>query len=181
MGVPPNHVYVQSTFCERLLVLRIVAALMKFEPDYWIELEQNYFERMQQRQQLLRAHGPKVLDAGEGADIACRELMEMVVQFLCIRYPQYFVLKDCKTLENKLLSTITDLEMTHPLHVLFQNVPEDFTIVLRNEKDGYYYLRAGITCSAIEWNISTMKNKSLSEIHARVGNYQEKMAKSMDR
>ncbi|KAG4442858.1 hypothetical protein IFR05_001654 [Cadophora sp. M221] len=157
-------------------------AFGKIDPNYWIELEQNYFERMAERQKLLEEQGPKVLDAGEGdlADMVCRELMEMVVQNICIRYPQYFTLKNKRYLENKLLSTTTDTETVSPLMVLFNNVPEDFAIALRHD-DGYYYLRCGITCSAIAWNISTMKNKSLIEIHGRVGDYKEKMAKSMDR
>lgn len=137
---------------------------------------------MAERLQLLGKHGSKVIDAGEGefAEMACRELMEMVLQNICIRYPQYFSLKENRYLENKLLSITTDIETISPLMVLFKNVPEDFAIALRND-DGYYYLRCGITCSAIGWNISTMKNKSLIQIHARVGDYKEKMAKSMDR
>jgi len=77
--------------------------------------------------------------------------------------------------------TTTDLRSKHPLHVLFDNVPEDFAIILRNEDDGMYYLRAGFICSSIGWTFGTHHNRPLRAIHMEVNDYEEKMAKSMDR
>lgn len=155
---------------------------MKFDPNFWIELEQNYFETMKKRQQLLAKYGTKVLNFTRESEQACRELMEMVVQFLCIRYPQYFQLEAGNTkLHNRLLSTVSDLEATPPLRVVFDNVPEDFAIVVRDDDTGYYHLRAGSICSTLGWNLHTKMNKSLAEIHEPVADFKEKMLKSVDR
>jgi hypothetical protein len=152
------------------------------EPDWWLELENTYTGRMKERAQLLAEHGNSVLQALSGSDLACKELMEMVLQFLCARYPHYFALDATKTVfHNAILGTDTDLKVTSPLHVLFQNIPEDFAIMMRDEKTGKYIFRAGIICSALGWNVGTKIGLHLNEIHAPVPDYKEKMQFSMDR
>lgn len=155
---------------------------MKFEPDFWIELERNYFERLEQRKALLKQHGSNILNYNPGSELACRELMEIVLQNICIRYPNCFSLEESNTVfVNRLLKTRTCLKTTHPLHVLFDNVPEDFAIMQRSEEDGMYYLRAGFICSSIGWTFGTHFNRQLRAIHTEVNDYEEKMSKSMDR
>ena len=108
--------------------------------------------------------------------------MEMVLQFLCARYPHYFSLDATKSVfHNAILASVTDLKETLPLHVLFRNVPEDFAIMMRDEKTGKYIFRAGIICSALGWNVCTKIGLHLNEIHAPVPDYKEKMQFSMDR
>ena len=53
--------------------------------------------------------------------------------------------------------------------------------MLRNPDDGIYYLRAAIICSSLGWAVSTKMGKKLSEIHAPVPDYEDKMKFSMDR
>ena len=108
--------------------------------------------------------------------------METAVQFLCARYPHYFSLSPDKSiLRNGILDSETNISATHPLHVLLDNVPEDFAIMLRDERSGRYVLRAGVICSALGWNLGTKLGKHLADIHAPIPDYKEKMAFSMDR
>ncbi|KAK4444233.1 hypothetical protein QBC34DRAFT_360645 [Podospora aff. communis PSN243] len=156
-------------------------ALMKFEPDWWIELEKNYHKTMAARHELLKEHSSRIFFQGPGADLAVRELMEMLLQFLCQRYPQHFSLSDdCALFHNRLLGTTTDLRATPPLRVIFDNVPEDYAIMLRNEDDGFYYLRAAMACSSVGWHIGMHRDKPLRAIHVPVPDA-DKMAMSMDR
>ncbi|KAL4795614.1 hypothetical protein BDV19DRAFT_388935 [Aspergillus venezuelensis] len=158
-------------------------ALQKYEPDFWVELEQNYFSSLEQRKALLRQHGNKILNYFSDPDstLACRELMEMVLQNLCIRYPKQFSLDEDNTIfVNRLLGTRTDLTRTHPLTVLFDNVPEDFPMMIRDRETGVYHLRAGFICSSIGWTFGTHFGRPLAAIHTEVNDY-DKMARSMDR
>jgi len=108
--------------------------------------------------------------------------MEMALQFLCARHPQYFSLsKDEQTFHNRILETKQNIKSKHPLEILLENVPEDFGIMLRNPEDGFYYLRAGLICSALGWNVGTKIGLQLREIHAPIPDYKEKMQFSMDR
>ncbi|KAF1917236.1 hypothetical protein BDU57DRAFT_470685, partial [Ampelomyces quisqualis] len=157
-------------------------ALTKMEPDWWLEVENTYVERIRERQALLAEHGDAVLQALDGSELACKELMEMSLQFLCARYPHYFQLdKENMIFNNDILHTRTDLRSTSPLQVLFDNVPEDFGLMLRDSKTGFYLFRAGIICSALGWNVASKIGMRLHEIHAPVPDYKEKLQFSMDR
>ena len=92
------------------------------DTDFWIELENTYHERVAQRQELYAKHGNAVLDSLPGCELACKELMEMVLQFMCIRYPQSFKVEG-SVLVNKILGTKDDLAVKDPLLVLLDNVP----------------------------------------------------------
>ncbi|KAK1751351.1 hypothetical protein QBC47DRAFT_351465 [Echria macrotheca] len=156
-------------------------ALMKFEPDWWIELERNYVKTMKARHALLAEHRDRILFESPGSELAVRELMEMLLQFLVARYPAHFSLSPDKTiLTNRLLNTTTDLSSTPPLRVLFDNVPEDYAIMLRNETDGIYHLRAAMVCSSVGWHIGQHRDAPLRSIHTHVPDA-DKMAFSMDR
>lgn len=157
-------------------------AIMKLQPDFWIELEKNYFKRMKQRKELWDKYETTILNYNPGSELACRELMQMVLQYLCIRYPRHFELRASNTIfVNHLLHITSDLVNKHLLHVLFENVPEDFAIMLRNQDDGMYYLKAGFICSSIGWTFGTHNNRQLRAIYTEVNDYEDKMAKSMDR
>lgn len=152
------------------------------ENDWWLELENTYVKRIKQRQDLFVKHGDRVLNSLPGSELACKELMEMSLQFLCARYPHYFRLdKDKMVFYNGILSTESDLKTTPPLRVLLNNVPEDFAIMLRDSKTGFYFFRAGVICSSLGWDLGTKMGMQLHEVHAPIPDYKEKMRFSMDR
>lgn len=152
------------------------------EPDWWLEVESTYEERIKERLNLLAKHGEAVLQALPGSELACKELMEMVLQFLCARYPQYFQLDTERLIfHNQILKTETKIRTIPPLNVLFNNIPEDFAIMSRDHKTGFYLFRAGIICSSLGWNVATKIGMRLHEIHAPIPDYKEKMQFSMDR
>jgi Protein of unknown function (DUF3445) len=155
--------------------------LKKFETDWWIELENTYKERIAQRKELYVRHGEAVLDYLPGSELACKELMEMAVQFLCARYPQYFSLLDNRMFENKILGRTQDIRSKHPLEILLDNIPEDFAIMMRDDNTGFYFFRAGVICSSLGWNVATKIGLQLHQIHSPIPDYKEKMQFSMDR
>ena len=152
------------------------------EPNWWIELENTYKTRVSQRQAIYAKHGEAVLQYLPGSELACKELMELVLQFICTRYPRHFSLsKDLRFFNNGILGTVDDLKAKHPLVVLMDNVPEDFAIMLRDDNTGFYFFRAGVACSSLGWNVGTKIGLQLHQIHAPIPDYKEKMQFSMDR
>lgn len=159
-----------------------LAALSKLEPDWWIELESTYKAGIAERKELYAKHGKDILQWLPGSELACKEVMEMTLQFLCARYPQYFSLSDDdQRLENKILGTVSVIKDHHPLLILLDNVPEDFVIMSRNPETGLYHFRAGVICSGQGFNVDTAIGKRLHEIHVSVPDYKNKMQMSMDR
>lgn len=152
------------------------------ESDWWLELENTYATRIAQRQELVRKYGDMVLQSLPGSELATKELMEMCLQFLCARYPHYFRLNmDTNTFYNDILHTESRLKDEDPLHVLLNNVPEDFACMLREPETGQYTFRAGIICSSLGWNVGSKIGLKLHEIHSPIPDYKEKMQFSMDR
>lgn len=62
-----------------------VIALYRLDPDWWIELESTYRERIQQRIEIYELHGKKVADCLPQARAAFEELVEMVIQYVTVR------------------------------------------------------------------------------------------------
>lgn len=162
-------------------------SLSKLEPNWWLELENTYRSRITERKELYRQHGAGVLQWLPGSLLACKELMEMSLQFLCARYPHYFEMQPdgsdtCKTIFiNRILETTQVVQDKHPLLVLLDNVPEDFALMIRNPETGYHHFRAGVICSALGWNLASKIGLQLHEIHAPIPHYKEKMQFSMDK
>ncbi|KAJ7771755.1 hypothetical protein B0H16DRAFT_1514610 [Mycena metata] len=157
-------------------------SLKNMDPDRWIELESTYRTRIQQRMQLYSQHGKKIIDALPGSELACQELMEMVVQFVCARYPRQFQFDTASGIfHNRILNISSDTKTTQPLVLLLQHIPEDFLITLEDKKTGLYVFRAGVSCSSVGWNVSTKIGLPLHEIHKPVPDYKEKMEFSMNR
>lgn len=152
------------------------------EPDWWLEVESTYVERIAQRQELHRKHGKIIIDCAPAAEAACVELMEMVVQFLCTRYPNQFKYDPFASIfSNYILGTSCRTKAIDPLKFLMDNVPEDFLLVLEDEKTGLYHLRAGVSCSAVGWNMMAKMGKPLHEIHQPVPDYKDRLQLSLDR
>ncbi|KAK6336150.1 hypothetical protein TWF696_001716 [Orbilia brochopaga] len=175
-------------------------SLSKMEPNWWLELESTYVARLAQRAALYEKYGRKIINRMEDTTgtvaLACREVMEMALQFLAARYPMYFSLDvSTMTFENRILKRTFDVgESVDPLMVVFQNVPEDFVVMAKwrkgmdcgdaegdGEREGKYVFMAGILCSSLFWDMGTKIGKTVGQIHATVPDYPEKMSMSMDR
>ncbi|KAF7338651.1 hypothetical protein MVEN_02091600 [Mycena venus] len=156
-------------------------SLKTMDPDRWIELESTYRQRIQQRNELYSKHGKKIIDMLPGSEDACRELMEMVIQFVCARYPRQFRMDTGSGIfYNNILDIASDTRTAHPLEFLLQHIPEDF-LLTQERKNGLYAFRAGVSCSSVGWNVSTKIGLHLHEIHQPVPDYKEKMDFSMNR
>lgn len=150
------------------------------DSDYWIELESSYRKRVKQRQDLHVQYGSDVMQRLPGSELACKELTEMVLQFLCARYPRQFEL-DGTTFVNHILGTRDVISVENSLEALLNNVPEDFGIMLRDPETGQYVFRAGVICSSVGWCLGKKIRHGLPQIHKTVPDYKEKMQLSMDR
>lgn len=160
-------------------------SLNRLQTDWWLELERTYAEKIKERKELFDKNGTMVLDYLPGSELGCKEVMEMALQFLCARYPRYFSISKSEdkgyVFHNGILHNQTIVGDMHPLHVLLENVPEDFAVMIRNPDDGFYYFRAGLLCSSLGWSVKSKLGMQLKEIHSPIPDYKEKMEFSMDR
>ncbi|KAF3288663.1 hypothetical protein TWF970_005721 [Orbilia oligospora] len=138
-------------------------SLTRLEPNWWLELEDTYSTRLLQRSQILQKYKTKIIDRHLNisnpwrVEVACQELMEMVIQFLCSRYPQYFHFDTSKfVFLNRILGREFEVYKMDPLDFVFQNVPEDFAIVMPDDGRGGKYFSKLTTDKPIQrgsWDI----------------------------
>jgi len=62
-------------------------ALKKMEPDFWIELESTYQERIAQRRELYAAHDIKVMEARPGSEFASQSVKNILIVILSMVKP----------------------------------------------------------------------------------------------
>jgi hypothetical protein len=123
-----------------------------------------------------------VIDRLPGSELACEELMEMAIQFLCVRYPNQFRYNSRDgVFHNRIFDTLSDTKTVDPLVFLLDHVPEDFLITQEDPKTGLYRLTAAVSCSVVGWSLKVKMGKPLHEIHEPVPDYKERMQFSMDR
>lgn len=166
----------------RLVIDKSTIALKKMEPDWWIELESTYRARIAQRKHLYALHDKGVINFLPGSELACKELAEMVIQFLCARYPNLF--RFCARtgeFHNLILNVQCVVGAIHPLLFLLDHVPEDFLLTQEDKATGLYILCAAVSCSQVGWDLRKKIGKPLHEIHNPVPDYKERMQFSMDR
>ncbi len=150
------------------------------DSDYWIELDNTYKELIQTRKDIYSKHGKDIIQALPGSKLACKELTEMVIEFLCARYPQQFE-RQGGLFTNHILGKSYDVASTDPLSLLLDNIPEDFAIMLRDPETGTYKFRAGVICASTGWSLGTKIGMGLPDIHSPVPDYKQRMQLSMDR
>lgn len=136
-----------------------------YDPNHWIELTHTYHPTMTTRHALLPSDDStsKIIfqHPSPTLDIAARELMEALLQFLTLRYPSLFSLSHSNTrFHNTLLGTTTDLLTTPPLRVIFDHVPEDFLLLLRNDTHEGYYVRGAVVCPQREWDLQLVSDRA---------------------
>ncbi|KAK3181231.1 hypothetical protein K4F52_007507 [Lecanicillium sp. MT-2017a] len=155
-------------------------AIHKLDTDFWIELDNTYKDQIATRKEIYRKHGKDIIQALPGSKLACKELTEMTIEFLCARYSNHFE-RNGGTFTNHILGKSYDVARTDPLSLLLENIPEDFALMLRDPETGTYKFRAGVICASTGWSLGTKIGMGLPDIHSPVPDYKQKMQLSMDR
>lgn len=127
------------------------------------------------------------------AEEAVREYYDFVMEYVCCRWPQYFVKTGANQIHNKITNdfvpanadTSTDAEKY--LIDLVKTIEEDFIILLKDpskehEIDGTeYYFKAGVFAFAAGFNPRDRFDTPLSFIHHPIPGYEAKLKMSMNR
>ncbi|VUC20403.1 unnamed protein product [Clonostachys rosea] len=155
----------------------------------WIEIDDTYMQRYQQKSKLFETKREDVFRATADAWEPAVESLHLLRDLLIRRYPHMFRLRDGKnTIENLVTGDSFDLSPSalraqgrHPLEIMGLLATEDF-FVLTTDAEGQTSLRGGAVCFPAGWKIEERVGLSLWQIHAgKVPQYEEKLAKSMDR
>jgi hypothetical protein len=119
------------------------------DDEDWLCIENTYLQRTRAKQHIIEQHRRNTLLHNEVANDALRETYDVVMDYMSRRYPSCFR----RTGSGKIMNTIKhctfpadsgQFEKIEDLVVtLGKNLEEDLLVLMKNDADGYYYLRGG--------------------------------------
>ncbi|KAJ4377887.1 hypothetical protein N0V83_000717 [Neocucurbitaria cava] len=162
-----------------------------------VAMDKTYRERLAIRESLIQHERHEVLACNPKAAPAVLELYTWLTSiYLPTRFPSIFTPATNKNtnglnfLRNEFTGTLLPLHTTDAdlaLQLIGSNIDTDFLFLLPASElstdagGDKYRLEAFITCFPSGFNTRSKLNKLLSDIHAPVPSYKEKLEKSMDR
>ncbi|KAF4633586.1 hypothetical protein G7Y89_g4518 [Cudoniella acicularis] len=161
--------------------------IRKMPEEEWLILDNLYKQEQELRRYLIRTNRNGVMQCLPGAERACEEALEYIVDFLVRRYPAHFqLLKDRpgyihNNITNRKFKVTAPYDQ-HPLEVIAQLVMEDINLLLpgteKEEDSQQYYL---FSMAPAGWYIEERIGWPLWRIHGPVPMWEEKLRKAMDR
>ena len=182
-------------------------AIQKLDPSELIPMDNTYKERLEMRKKIIEKHHDIVLGVNETstADPRTRTAVSelytfMLRQYLPTRYPNMFkVYTDAKSKDEVFENLITGAKWPATFHnlsptiraleILAETVDEDFMILLPERApeatappdQPKYVLQAYANCYPAGFDTRKKLGLTLTDIHAPVPGYVDRLERSMDR
>jgi hypothetical protein len=112
----------------------------------WLTVDNSYIELHEARTALLDRKQPECVQVRFDGEDACEELMDQIVQHLCVKYPDHFNTKiknGRRFIRNELSSEDISLARPfpyRPIEICARLAVEDFSIFVRNDFTRQWYL-----------------------------------------
>lgn len=143
----------------------------------WIVVHDDFSDQMAYRMKLLANHRDVVLACAPEAEEAARELYDMLVANLAAR-PDFELSGHMMTRPD---GVEIALDPERPLETLNHLVAEDWCLLLPDQPSGEYRLVGAILCFPSRWLLAEKMNRPLTIIHDPVPDYDETLAKRVNR
>lgn len=160
---------------------RLDMGLQPLQEHEWIEVDREYAAQVARKRVLLEERPTEVFGALPGSEEASREVLELLSNYVCAQFPDWFQRTGSK-LQAKIIAQSIELPAreAHPLVCAARFVQEDLC-VLERAADGALKLTAAVVCFPSRWVLSEKLGRTLSEIHAPVPFYAEQLGAPVDR
>ncbi|MCJ1461413.1 hypothetical protein MMC07_000010 [Pseudocyphellaria aurata] len=155
---------------------------------HWLAVDDQYRIEHHMRSTLLDHRKSQVLQCRPGSEVACKEVLDLVVDYLTRTYPTQFRHQACAT-GGDLVEVVATGEVFRinapfdglaPLEVAARLAMEDFNILIKGE-DNVHYLEASATLFPVGWSVSDRIGWSLARLHSMVPRWQEKIGQAVER
>lgn len=181
---------------------KLTMDIRRLDPQDWLLIKDTYLERIEEKTRIITNSHPdypgeknlrksKVFSSPEGTP-AVREFYNIVVNYMCEKYPMCFTKKDDKiwnSITREFIpATLSNVEEPEPLLVaLARTIEEDFIVLLpdatmKDEPYGTeYFFKAGVFGFAAGFNPAEKFDRPLTCIHGPIPGYELKLKTSMNR
>jgi len=154
-------------------------SLKALDPQDWIEIDDQLVKYLLQKDTLLRTRHTEVFASLPGTEASQQEVLELLLDHLLKQFPQHYR-RQGQTIEaitTNQVWHISDFESA-PLDLAGRLVQEDLLLMERSPQG--YRLVAASLCFPLRWRLREKLGCPLTQIHAPVPGYSEKLAHPVD-
>lgn len=179
---------------------KLTMGIKRLDPNDWLLVEPTYMLKITEKTKLVTNNHPeydpefdlasRTIFVTPECEPAIREFYDMVVDFLCKRYPMHFSIEGDQMYNNITkeyvplrANDITDAR--DYLLYLTRTIEEDVIFMIKDtqhqEPEDEYYFKGGIFAFAAGFDPLDKFNQPLTSIHKPIPGYEEKLKTSMNR
>jgi len=153
---------------------RLRLGLGQIDRDDWIQYENNYVERIQEKRNLIKTCRKRVLDTRKGSLLAQQELLELVIVFLQEYRKDLFTITDDEiiSLQDNITYKINEFAAC-PLELVSYLAIDDYCLLKSDDNDDDYKLVAASVCAPTWWELTQKIGKPLTAIHAPIAELEQ--------
>jgi dimethylamine monooxygenase subunit A len=141
----------------------------------WIDIDQHFAEELALKDQLLKNQYSEVFSSLPNSQFGQQEVLDLLIAHLLNYFPQYY------QQQGEIIANLCTGQTWHladfdaaPLDLAGRLVQED--LLLMQQTANGYILAAAALCFPLRWRLSEKIGRPLSQIHAPVPGYQDKLA-----
>ena len=142
----------------------------------WIQYEEDFADRIIEKEKLIEENGKQVLDAMPDSLFVQQELLNVVLENIHLHHASRFNIAGNKVTSKKNNKSyiISDYE-NNPLELVSYLVADDYCVLEEDGKD--YKLVAASVCAPTWWTLAEKIGKPLANIHAPIAGLEEKIGR----
>lgn len=155
---------------------RLRLGLSSIEFAEWIQYEEDFADRIKEKEKLIEENGKQVLDAMPGCLLSQQEFLKLVLGNIQQHHADKFVVSDNEVAsKNNNKNYIIGNYENNPLELVSYLVADDYCLLEEDGKD--YKLVAASVCAPTWWTLADKMGKPLTNIHAPIAGLEEKIGR----
>ncbi|EGV62984.1 hypothetical protein CANTEDRAFT_114301 [Yamadazyma tenuis ATCC 10573] len=176
---------------------KLTMGIKRLDPQDWLLIEPTYLDHIEEKIRITTNSHTEYGDFDLRSSTlfvtpecapAIREFYDIVVQYMCDKYPKYFQVKG-----SRVFNSITGqylpraasekVEPIEYLDYLVKNIEEDVIFMLKpqDNPESEYYFKGGIFAFAAGFDPKDKFNTPMTSIHQPIPGYESKLKTSMNR
>lgn len=155
---------------------RLRLGLQAIEFSDWLQYEEDFKNRIEQKKQLIKTEGKRVLDSLPDAIDAQEEFLQLLFAYLQKHHSSLFKITSDSVVSNadKNRYVLSEYEAC-PLELASYLVGDDICLLQEEGED--YKLVAASVCAPTWWDLPEKMGKPLASIHAPIANLENKIGR----
>lgn len=155
---------------------RLRLGLSAIEFSEWIQYEEDFVDRVNEKEDLIKVKGEQVLSALPGSLLVQQEFLNLVLENIQLHHADKFVVSNNEISSKETNKRyIVDDFSSKPLELISYLAADDYCLLEEDGED--YKLVAASVCAPTWWSLAEKMGKPLASIHAPIGGLEEKIGR----